>query len=123
MPRLCVGYSWQLVVARALSECNSSTLIWLLGASVMGPLRGRFSISSNHFVGTGEDRGRDHQTERPRGVEVDCQIEFAGRLDGHNGRFRALEDLVDETGRAAEQIAIIGANDINPPSAGKILKE
>ena len=62
----------------------------------------------NDLVGTGEDRRRDGKAERSRGIEIDDQPEFTGRLDRQIGGMRAIEDLVDVTRRAAEQIAVIG---------------
>ena len=62
----------------------------------------------NDLVGTGEDRRRDGKAERSRGIEIDDQPEFTGRLDRQIGGMRALEDLIDVTRRAAEQIAVIG---------------
>src|SRR5215469_10968417 len=62
----------------------------------------------NDLVGTAEDRGRDGKAERSRGIEIDDQPEFTGRLDRQIGGMRAVEDLIDVTRRAAEQIAVIG---------------
>jgi hypothetical protein len=68
-----------------------------------------FSRLINYLVGTGEDCRRDSKAERSRGIEIDGQPEFTGRLDRQIGGMRALEDLVDVTRRAAEQVAVIGA--------------
>ncbi len=46
--------------------------------------------------------------ERSRGIEIDDQPKFTGRLDRQIRGTRALEDLVDITFRAAEQVAVIG---------------
>ena len=80
-------------------------------------------LSLDNLVGAGEDFGRDRETERLPSVEVHCQFEFAGWLNGHSGGLGTLEDPVDKTCGTAEQVLLSAANDINPPSAGKIRKE
>src|SRR6266849_9525441 len=42
-----------------------------------------------------QQRLRDHQPERLRGLEVDHQLKFGGLLDGKIARLGPLEDLVD----------------------------
>ena len=39
----------------------------------------------NDLVGAGEDRRRDGKAERSRGIEIDGQPEFTGRLDRQIG--------------------------------------
>jgi hypothetical protein len=46
-------------------------------------------------VGPEQERLRDRQAERLRGLQVDDQLELCGLFDGEIGRFGALEDLVD----------------------------
>ena len=67
-----------------------------------------FSYFTDHLVGTGQDRGRNRQAERLGGVKVHRQIEFAGRFDRYSTWLHALEDPVNETRGAAEQVAVIG---------------
>src|SRR6202008_1489697 len=73
----------------------------------------------NNLVGTGEECRRDGKAERSRGIEIDDQPEFTGRLDWQISRTRALEDLVDVTCRAAEQVAVIGGERDQSPFDGK----
>ena len=58
----------------------------------------------NHRVRAQQQRLRDGDTERLRGFEVDDQLELRRLLDGEVGRLRALEDLVDVYGGAADEI-------------------
>jgi hypothetical protein len=52
-----------------------------------------FSRLINDLVGTGEDCRRDGKAERSRGIEIDGQPEFTGRLDRQFGGMRALGNL------------------------------
>jgi hypothetical protein len=49
----------------------------------------------NHFVGAHEDRPRNRQAERPRGLQVDDKLALRRLLDRQFARLRTLEDLVD----------------------------
>jgi len=94
-------------------SCKLPTLaIPIVGIEPIGPkdtqTRTISVISPDHLVGTGQDRGRNRQVDRLRGVEVHRQIEFAGRFDRYSAGLRALEDPVNETRGAAEQVAVIG---------------
>jgi hypothetical protein len=60
--------------------------------------------SLDHLVRPLQERLRNRQAERLRGLEVDDQLELRRLLDGQVGRLGALEDLVDVSGRAAEQV-------------------
>src|SRR5215468_6214104 len=48
----------------------------------------------NHLVGASEQRRRNLDAERFRGVEVDHELEFRRLFDGQIGGFRALQDFV-----------------------------
>src|SRR5260370_25571870 len=52
---------------------------------------------------------RDGETERPRGLEVDCQLELGGLLDRKVGWLRTLEDSLNVGGRPTIQIDVIWA--------------
>jgi hypothetical protein len=73
-----------------------------LGKHALWRQEGRRSlVLLDNLVGAGKDCGRDREAERLRGAEV----EFVGWLDRHSGGLGTLEDPVDETCGAAEQIA------------------
>src|SRR5262249_16416823 len=52
------------------------------------------SCSFDHFVGAGEQRRRHRQAERPRGTEVNYQLELYGELNGKLARLRAFKDAI-----------------------------
>src|SRR5215467_5083387 len=52
----------------------------------------------DHVVGADEDRLRDRQPERLGGLEIDHQLELGRLLDRQIGRFRPLQDPVDQVG-------------------------
>ena len=49
--------------------------------------------SFDHFVGSRQDRWRHGKTERPRGSQIDDQLEFRWLLHRQIGRFGAAADL------------------------------
>ena len=73
----------------------------------------------NDLVGTGKDRRRDGKAEQSSGIAIDGQPKLTGRLDRQIGGMRALEDLVDVTRRAAEQVAVISGERDQSPFDGK----
>jgi hypothetical protein len=50
-------------------------------------------------------RGRDSDSERLRGLEINQQLELGGLLDRKVGRFLALEDSLSERPSAPEYAA------------------
>src|SRR5215831_13355674 len=78
------------------------TPVWHLDAA-----RGPSTPSFDHLVGTGEQRRRYLDAERPRGLEVDHQLVFGWRLHRKIGRLFALEDAINVVGRAPEWVGCI----------------
>jgi hypothetical protein len=58
-------------------------------------------VSLDDLVGAGEDRRRDRQPERLRGVEIDDQLEGGRLLDRQVGRLGAAEGPADVTANLA----------------------
>jgi hypothetical protein len=56
------------------------------------------SVSFDHLIGAGEQRGWNGETERLRRLEVDDELEFGGLLDGQVRGLGAPQDLVDVRG-------------------------
>ena len=54
----------------------------------------------NHVIGSSENRVRYFDTERLRGLEVDHEFVFGGRLHRQVRRLLALEDAIDVASRA-----------------------
>src|SRR5436309_1098764 len=57
-------------------------------------------ISINQLVGAQQSRGRQCDTERLGGLEIDDDVEFCRTLDGPLGRTSALENFVHESAGA-----------------------
>jgi len=55
----------------------------------------------DHLICPEKEWLRDGQPERPRGLEVDDQLESSRLLDGQICGLRAFENLVDESHRLA----------------------
>jgi hypothetical protein len=56
--------------------------------------------SLDHLVGADQESFRDIETDRVSGLEIDNQLEAGGHLDWQIARLLALEDLVDQNGKA-----------------------
>jgi hypothetical protein len=52
----------------------------------------------DYLVGAPEDRHRNRQAERARGLQIDDELELGRLLDRQLARLRAFEDLVDVDG-------------------------
>src|SRR5215469_2514239 len=70
---------------------------------------GHPATSFDHLVGTGEHRCRHVETERLRGLEVDHQLVFGGRLHWKVGNLLALKNAIDVAGGATELIEEISS--------------
>src|SRR6516225_2940972 len=55
----------------------------------------RLAHSFDHLVGAADERQRDGQPERSRGLEIDDQLDFRRLLDRQVARLLALEDAAD----------------------------
>src|SRR5262245_6552815 len=103
LPCMCGSATLVMLVS---STCITVTIITenvmahlraaLIGASGAGAGGAVTSAGSlDDFVGPGQDRWRDGQPQRPRGLEVDDQLELRRLLDRQVRRPRALQDAVD----------------------------
>jgi hypothetical protein len=75
----------------------------------------RRTVLFNHLVGAAEQRRRHVKAKRPRGNQVDHQLELGRALHRKVGRLGALENAVDVDRRSLEQHPEIGAMDDEAP--------
>jgi hypothetical protein len=85
---------------------------------VAAPPGGRSSpaASFDHFISAGEKRGRDRQTERLRGLEIDGDFVSGRRLHWHIGRLFTFEDATDVAGGTA--VKLVNVNAVGHQTAG-----
>jgi len=77
------------------------------GSSVPEP---EMTAASFHdLIRNRQQRGRDFETERLGGLEVDRQLELGGRLRWEIGRASALQNAVDIGSRSPSDIRDVGA--------------
>src|SRR5262249_57198907 len=69
----------------------------------------------DQLVGAGEEQRRQLEAERPRGLQVDHQVDFSRLLDGKIAGPCALEDLVDQAGGTAVQVGVADEGGRQPP--------
>src|SRR5262245_2013245 len=74
--------------------------------SALGQKR-TWPTSFDYFVGGGEQRLRNGQTERLRGLEIDNQLILGRRLHWHIGWLLAFEDTIDIARGAPDRIVRI----------------
>ena len=61
----------------------------------------------NHYVGTGQQSGRDGEAERLGGLEIDHQLELRWGLHGKRARIPAAQDATDISRRKSKLIALL----------------
>src|SRR5215472_12373857 len=67
-----------------------------------------FALASlNHFVGGRNERRRNGQAERFRGLDVDDKVELGRVLDRDVGGLRPSQNFVDHVGSPPEQIGVV----------------
>src|ERR1044071_3859669 len=64
--------------------------------------------SFDHLGGLGQNRLRDSEAQRLRGLEVDDEIEFRRLLDWKIGRLLALQDAADVDARLTIHVQEVG---------------
>jgi hypothetical protein len=67
------------------------------------------AASFHDLIRNRQQRGRDFETERLGGLEVDRQLELGGRLRWEIGRASALQNAVDIGSRSPSDIRDVGA--------------
>src|SRR5687768_15533096 len=88
------------------------------GSLRAAPMTSRACGSLDHLIGPRQQRRRDGEAERFRGLEVDDELELRRSLDGEVARLRATEYPIDvtrqlvphrqEVGAVGHQAAVIG---------------
>ena len=78
-----------------------------------------FAPSLDDLVGAREQRWRNCQAERLRGLEIDHQLEFGGRLDWKFAGLLAPKNAIDVRGRLPELLGLAEAIRKEPTAFGK----
>src|SRR5215207_5615964 len=95
-------------MARHLSRAGGAASMRTRAAARRAPAHARWrSHLLDHPVGAQQDRGGDRHAERLCGTQVENGFELVCLLDGKVDRIDALEDLVDEHGRATAHLELI----------------
>src|SRR5262245_59643246 len=63
--------------------------------------------SLDHFVGLGQQRGRNSKVKRLRGLEIDGELKFGGLLNRELSRFRSLENTINISRSLLPQVVIV----------------
>jgi hypothetical protein len=72
------------------ADCEPAHDIWLVPA-----------VSFDYLIGAGEERRRDVEAKRPRGLQVSDEFERGRLLDRQVGGLGAARDAVDNFGGAS----------------------
>jgi hypothetical protein len=76
----------------------------------------------DHIVSLGEQRGRDGEAERIRGLAIYDEFEFGRLLNGQVGGLSALQDLIHKSGSAPEKIDEVRALGHQTPLVRELAK-
>src|SRR5205807_342167 len=101
-PHAIAVYASQPLSPVATQHSLPSGRYSLLGPDLHRLDRTSFGLahSLDHLIGGGEQRRRHGETQRPRGLEIDGEIEFGRLLDRELGHLGALQQLVHKIGCA-----------------------
>src|SRR6516164_189419 len=69
----------------------------------------RLAHSFDHLVGARDERRRDGEADRLRGLEIDEHLDLSRKLDRQIAGLRALQNLVDERRGVAGPLRLVDA--------------